>query len=201
MKRFHGQHPSPGTTRPTNSGNLFSEHGEPGTPGYPRSGRGCGRLRWLCRWRGRREPQRIVTKSFLRYLPRRLSLSLLQLMGVACGVAAVVGMTMSAQTALSSFSKAVQFLRGNATHSMQRPAGPMEETTLAKLARDPAVEWFSPVIDRRLRLSNGDLVRFLAIDPFLDRIIGPRLQVPSLRETRPIRRRVSPSCSMTGRYW
>ena len=118
---------------------------------------------------------RIVTKSFLRYLPRRLSLSLLQLMGVACGVAAVVGMTMSAQTALSSFTRAVEFLRGNATHSMQRPAGPMEEATLAKLAGDPAVEWFSPVIDRRLRLSNGDLVRFLAIDPFLDRIIRPEI--------------------------
>ena len=118
---------------------------------------------------------KIVTKSFLRYLPRRLSLSLLQLMGVACGVAAVVGMTMSAQTALSSFSKAVQFLRGNATHSMQRPAGPMEETNLARLACDPAVEWFSPVIDRRLRVGNGDLVRFLAIDPFLDRIIRPEI--------------------------
>jgi putative ABC transport system permease protein len=124
---------------------------------------------------------KIVTKSFLRYLPRRLSLSLLQLMGVACGVAAVVGMTMSAQTALSSFTKAVEFLRGNATHSMQRPAGPMEEASLAKLARDPAVEWFSPVIDRRLRLSNGDLVRFLAVDPFLDRIIRPEIAGAQVR--------------------
>ena len=72
---------------------------------------------------------KIVTKSFLRYLPRRLSLSLLQLLGVACGVAAVVGMTLSARTALKSFTQAVEFLRGKATHSMQRPAGPMDENS------------------------------------------------------------------------
>ena len=96
-------------------------------------------------------------------------------MGVACGVAAVVGMTMSAQTALRSFSKAIEFLRGKATHSIQRPAGPMEEDLLLKLGRDPAVEWFSPVIDRRLRLGNGELARLLGIDPFLDRAIRPEI--------------------------
>jgi putative ABC transport system permease protein len=118
---------------------------------------------------------KVVTKSFLRYLPRRLSLSLLQLMGVACGVAAVMGMTLSAQTALRSFTKAVEFLRGKATHSMQRPVGPMEESLLARLGRDPAVEWFSPVIDRRLSLGNEEVVRVLGIDPFLDRSIRPEL--------------------------
>ena len=96
-------------------------------------------------------------------------------MGVACGVAAVVGMTMSAQTALRSFTNAVEFLQGKATHSIQRPAGPMDEALLATLARDPAAEWFSPVIDRRLRLGNGELVRLLGIDPFLDRAIRPEI--------------------------
>jgi len=118
---------------------------------------------------------KIVTKSFLRYLRKRRSLSLLQLMGVACGVAAVVGMTMAARSALTSFTRAVEFLRGTATHSIQRPAGPTDQSVLAALAQDPAVEWFSPVIDRRLRLANGELVRFLGIDPFLDRIIRPEI--------------------------
>jgi putative ABC transport system permease protein len=51
----------------------------------------------------------------------------------------------------------------------------MEESLLLKLGRDPAVEWFSPVIDRRLRLSNGELIRLLGIDPFLDRTIRPEI--------------------------
>jgi len=96
-------------------------------------------------------------------------------MGVACGVAAVVGMTMSAQAALRSFTKAVEFLRGKATHSIQRPAGPLEESLLIKLGKDPAVDMFSPVIDRRLRLNNGELVHLLGIDPFLDRAIRPEI--------------------------
>lgn len=100
---------------------------------------------------------------------------MLQLMGVACGVAAVVGMTLSAQTALKSFSKAIEFLRGKATHSIQRPVGPMDEGLLSSLGRDPAVEWFSPVIDRQLSLVSGEPVRLLGIDPFLDRTLRPEL--------------------------
>jgi putative ABC transport system permease protein len=118
---------------------------------------------------------KVITKSFLRYPVRRLSLSLLQLMGIGFGVAAVVGMTLSARTALTSFTRAVEFLQGKASHSIQRPAGPMEEALLPKLAADPAVEWFSPVIDRRLRLRNGELVRLLGVDPFLDRSIRPEI--------------------------
>ncbi|MGQ9637255.1 MAG: ABC transporter permease [Thermodesulfobacteriota bacterium] len=118
---------------------------------------------------------KIVTKSFLRYLPRRLTLSLLQLIGVACGVAAVVGMTLSAKEAMKSFSNTIEFLRGKTTHSIQRPIGTMEEDYLSRLREDQAVEWFSPVIDRRIRLENGESARLLGIDPFLDRTIRPEI--------------------------
>lgn len=116
---------------------------------------------------------RVVTKSFLRYLQRRISLSILQLMGIAFGVAAVIGMTMSAQTAIKSFNKAIEFLCGKSTHSIQRHAGPMEESILIKLAKDPSVICFSPVIERRISLNMGDTVRILGIDPFLDKCIRP----------------------------
>jgi putative ABC transport system permease protein len=118
---------------------------------------------------------RAVTKAFLRYLRRRRSLSLLQLLGIACGVAAAVGMALSAQASLSSFAKAVDFLKGQATHSLERPAGPLEEAVLPRLMADPGVVAFSPVIDRRVRLADGETVRLLAIDPFLDQKIRPQL--------------------------
>lgn len=118
---------------------------------------------------------RNVTKAFLRYLPRRHSLSLLQLLGIACGVAAAIGMALSARTALSSFTQAVEFLKGRATHSLERPAGPIEEMLLLHLMKDPEVEAFSPVIDRRIRLRDGEMIRLLGLDPFLDRAIRPGL--------------------------
>jgi putative ABC transport system permease protein len=118
---------------------------------------------------------RIVTRSFLRYLYRRRSLSLLQLLGIACGVAAVIGMALSAQSALSSFSQAMEFLRGKSSHTMERLAGPLDEAILRDLMNDAAVSSFAPVVERRLKLANGDLVRLLGIDPFLDRAIRPEI--------------------------
>jgi putative ABC transport system permease protein len=118
---------------------------------------------------------RTVTRSFLRYLYRRRSLSLLQLLGIACGVAAVIGMALSAQSALSSFSQAVEFLRGKSSHTLERLAGPMDEAILRDLISDPAVASLAPVVERRLKLANGDLVRLLGIDPFLDRAIRPEI--------------------------
>ena len=96
-----------------------------------------------------------VTKAFLRHLARRRSLSLLQVLGIGCGVAAVIGMLFSARAALFSFSRAIEFLNGKATHSLERTAGPLNESVLRGLIDDPAVLAFSPVIDRRLRLENG----------------------------------------------
>jgi putative ABC transport system permease protein len=125
---------------------------------------------------------RVVTKAFLRYLKRRRSLSLLQLLGIACGVAAAVGMALSAQSSLSSFSKAVDFLKGKSTHSLERPAGPLGEDLLLELAQDPALTAFSPVIDRRIRLRDGETIRLLGIDPFLDRAIRPALAQTRLAE-------------------
>jgi putative ABC transport system permease protein len=117
-----------------------------------------------------------VTRAFLRYLRRRRSLALLQVLGIACGVAAVIGMVFSARAALHSFSRAIAFLNGEATHSMERVAGPIDERVLRRLAEDLAVRAFSPVIQRKLRLSTGEAVRILGIDPFLDRAMRPRMR-------------------------
>jgi putative ABC transport system permease protein len=114
-----------------------------------------------------------IVKSFLRYFKRRRSLSLLQLLGIACGVAAVIGMTLSARSALVSFTDAAIFLQGRATHTIQKVAGPLDQKILAEWMRDSAVLHFSPVIDRRLKLEDDSLIRVLGVDPFLDKNIRP----------------------------
>lgn len=112
-----------------------------------------------------------VTRSFLRYMLRRRSLTALQFLGITLGVAATMGIILSARASLSSFSTAVDFLRGQATHSLQRPAGPLEENILTELMRDPAVESFSPVIERQLRHEDGEVLRIMGVDPLRDREI------------------------------
>ncbi|GAB4255318.1 FtsX-like permease family protein [Deferrisoma sp.] len=119
-----------------------------------------------------------VVRAFLRYLPRRKTLSLLQVLGIAFGVASAVGMALSARAALGSLTRAVEFLSGKATHTLARPAGPLEETVLPRVARDPAVAALSPVIDRRVGLASGEIVRFLGVDPLLDRAFRPDLAPP-----------------------
>ncbi|MBI5015515.1 MAG: FtsX-like permease family protein [Deltaproteobacteria bacterium] len=116
-----------------------------------------------------------VAVAFLRYLVRRRGLAAVQLSGIAIGVAAAVGMALSARAALSSFSEAVGFLRGRATHSLERPAGPLDERLLRRLLLDPAVAAFSPAVDRRLTLGTGEAVRLLGVDPLLDRALRPQL--------------------------
>lgn len=114
-----------------------------------------------------------VIRSFLRYLVRRRSLSALQLLGIAVGVAAAVGMMLASRSALKSLESAVDFLRGGATHTLERPAGPLEEKVLAGLLTDPAVRTVAPVIDRQVRLEGDEKIRLLGLDPFLDREIRP----------------------------
>ncbi len=122
---------------------------------------------------------RTVTRAFLRYLPRRRSLSLLHVAGIACGVAAAIGMIFSARAAMVSFSAAIEYLNGKATHSLESVAGPLDERVLARLAEDPSVRAFAPVIDRKMRFDNGEPVRLLGIDPFLDKAIRPHMLGPA----------------------
>ena len=117
----------------------------------------------------------IVLRSFLRSVVRRRALTLIQVAGVACGVAAVVGMTLASRTSLESFSLAVQFLQGRSTHTLALPVGPMDESVLVTLMNDPAVTAFGPVLDRRLGLPGGLAVRVLGVDPFLDDVMRPDL--------------------------
>ena len=111
----------------------------------------------------------IVLRSFLRSVVRRRALTLVQLAGVACGVAAVVGMVLASNTSLDSFGKAVAFLQGRSTHALTQPVGPMSESVLGEIMTDPEV------LDRLGGLNDGSSVRVLGLDPFLDNEMRPDL--------------------------
>ncbi|MHB8109239.1 MAG: FtsX-like permease family protein [Syntrophorhabdaceae bacterium] len=128
-----------------------------------------------------------ILRAFLRYLIRRKSLSVLQLLGISFGVAAVVGMTLASQSALNNLDNAVDFLKGGTSHTIARPAGSMEESLLHSIMNDPAVKLFSPVIDGKVRLPDGEQIRMLGVDPFLD------------RELRAITAAIGDSINSTGR--
>jgi putative ABC transport system permease protein len=51
----------------------------------------------------------------------------------------------------------------------------MDDVLLKGLMTDPEVKVFSPIIDRKVRLKDGMIVRLLGVDPFLDRAIRPDL--------------------------
>jgi putative ABC transport system permease protein len=61
----------------------------------------------------------------------------------------------------------------------------LEETVLTRLMVDPAVLVFSPVIDRRVRMTSGETVRLLGVDPFLDQKIRPQLALSRPAENFP----------------
>ncbi|UCF30235.1 MAG: FtsX-like permease family protein [bacterium] len=109
-----------------------------------------------------------VLRSSFRSLARRRVLTLFQVLGVACGVAAVVGMVLASRAAMGSFTEAVRFLQGRSTHTLMRPVGFLDEAILRQIMIDPGVAVFAPVIDQRLELADGSSARVLGLDPFLD---------------------------------
>ncbi len=117
-------------------------------------------------------------------------MSVLQLLSIAIGVSAAVGMTLASRSALQSLGSAVDFLRGGATHTIERPAGPMEEKILTGLLADPAVKYFTPVIDRKVRIEGDDQVRLLGLDPFLDKVIRPITAKIGESESSDVRERI-----------
>ncbi len=97
--------------------------------------------------------------------------------GIAVGVAVVVAIRTSSQSALSHFRDTVQTFTGVATHELHGPA-PLPAARLAELLEAPGVTAAHPVIESHLVLDLGAEgarpVRLVGIDPFLS---APFLQL------------------------
>jgi putative ABC transport system permease protein len=119
---------------------------------------------------------RLLRLFNLRHLRRKPLETFLCLLGIALGVAVMVGIDLANQNALRSFRRTVEAVTGKTTHQiLGGPAGIPDSLVTAILARSdlratPMLEYIAGV---RLRVSTQDsatkeTLRILAIDPFTD---------------------------------
>jgi putative ABC transport system permease protein len=119
---------------------------------------------------------RLLRLFNLRHLRRKPLETFLCLLGIALGVAVMVGIDLANQNALRSFRRTVEAVTGKTTHQiLGGPAGIPDSLVAAILARadlqaTPMLEYIAGV---RLRASTQDsatkeALHILAIDPFTD---------------------------------
>ncbi|MFH0824342.1 MAG: FtsX-like permease family protein [Pseudomonadota bacterium] len=105
----------------------------------------------------------------LRYYRHNLHLAFLCLAGIALGVGIIVAVELISNSALSSFSESIDFLSGQATHTVESGYGRIEERRFADIWKHPAVKAASPVVDVQAATvqTGGEPIRFIGLDPFL----------------------------------
>jgi len=104
-----------------------------------------------------------------RHLRRKPLETFLVLLGIALGVAVMVGIDLANQNAIDSFRHSVAMVSGRATHEViGGPAG-VPDSIAAWLMRQPGVE-AAPVLEyvALCREADSQAVRLLAIDPLVD---------------------------------
>ncbi|HYE79398.1 MAG TPA: FtsX-like permease family protein [bacterium] len=103
-------------------------------------------------------------------LRRRPWQAALAVLGIALGVAVVVGIDLAAAAALASFRGAVTAVAGNTTHEVAGAAGPLPEDLYRTLRTHPSVEAATPVVTDTAIVQEADYapVRLLGIDAFSD---------------------------------
>ncbi|MEO7993539.1 MAG: FtsX-like permease family protein [bacterium] len=112
----------------------------------------------------------LLTSLIRPYLLRRPWQSLLAILGIALGVAVVVGIDLAATAALASFRGAVTAVTGNTTHQVSSDAGVVPDALLATLITRPEVAAATPVLSTTALVADQDNIplRLLGIDPFTD---------------------------------
>lgn len=103
-------------------------------------------------------------------LRRRPWQALLAVLGIALGVAVVVGIDLAAAAALESFRGAVGAVAGNTTHEVVGSAGTIPSALFLEVKASPEVAAATPVIAATAVVQEAEYapIRLLGIDPFSD---------------------------------
>ena len=111
----------------------------------------------------------LLSRASLRYLSRHPAQLVLAILGVAVGVAVVVGIDTAGASARRSFELATRALSGSATHVV-RGTPSVPEEAYAKLALEAGLPPAAPVVQRSLALvaPASRTLDLLGVDPFAE---------------------------------
>ena len=89
-------------------------------------------------------------------------------LGVALGVAAVVGMDIANQSAKRAFAASAEAVAGRATHRIVGGPRGLPEDVYRRLRVELGMRDSAPVVEGYARLADGRLLRMLGVDPFAE---------------------------------
>jgi len=112
--------------------------------------------------------KRLLWKSSLRHLQRHPLQLALAILGVALGVAVVVGIDIANGSALRAFERSTETITGKATHQIIGLDGLVPEELYRQLRVDLGLRETAPVVEGHARLLGPDSRTFslMGIDPF-----------------------------------
>ncbi|NNM01469.1 MAG: ABC transporter permease, partial [Gammaproteobacteria bacterium] len=117
----------------------------------------------------------LARRASLRFFRRHPGQLLLGIIGIALGVAVIVSIHMTRESARAAFDLTARILTGRATH--QVVAGPrgLDEALFARLRTGPGLHRSAPVIDVRVTLPDHEdrRVRLLGVDPIAEATLRP----------------------------
>lgn len=110
----------------------------------------------------------VLSRASLRYLAKHPAQLVLAVLGVAIGVAVVVGIETANASAKASLRRASSELSGGATHVIRGGTSGIDERVFVELALDPRAPEVAPLIERTLATwpAPATTVQLVGLDPF-----------------------------------
>jgi putative ABC transport system permease protein len=108
---------------------------------------------------------RLLARSGRRFFARHPWQLALAIAGVALGVAVVTGVDLAAEASRRAFDVSRQAVVGRATHQLTAASGSFGESLFRDLRVDLGIRQSAPVVEGRVRLSDGRILTLVGIDP------------------------------------
>lgn len=126
---------------------------------------------------GGRSSRRLLLRAALRHHARHRGQLALSILGVALGVAVVVGIRLASASARRSFELSAETVAGRATHSVIGGPLGLPDSLFRVLRVEVGARPSAPVVQGEVRVvdRDGTVLTVLGVDPFAERAFRPEL--------------------------